>query len=243
MGDQDRDELIMEHLETVTRIAKRMYRKLPKYIEVDELISIGRMSLMDAFYGFRKEEGVKFKTYLELRVKGAIFDYLRGIDSAPRSLRKKGRKLENTYIDLKTKLDRDVTDEEISDEMGISTAKFNKLVKLLQNHNIGNFRQTYFRIKKSQDLETQLLFTPALLPGVDSLVGRIEIKEILLTLIDTLPKYERAVILMYYYEELTMKEIGKILGRNESRVSQLHTGAIGRLRIKLAKRNIYYMPE
>jgi RNA polymerase sigma factor for flagellar operon FliA len=233
----ERDEMILEHLPQIKYIAQRISTKLPSHVELNDLVSAGVLGLMDAIEKFDESRGVKFKTYAELRIKGAILDSLRNLDWAPRSLRKKSKDLEKVYRDLEQRFGRPATDKEASDEMGISLEEFYDLVDQIKGLNLGSFQELTNQDdeKNSEPLVKYVPDAPQMDPFF--MFHKTEIQEILSTAIETLPKKERLVVSLYYSDELTMKEIGKVLGVNESRVSQLHTKAMLRLRTKLKKMN------
>jgi RNA polymerase sigma factor for flagellar operon FliA len=236
-SNTERDELILEHLPQIKYIAQRISTKLPSHVELNDLVSAGVLGLLDAIDKFDVNRGVKFKTYAELRIKGAILDSLRNLDWAPRSLRKKSKDLEKIYRELEQRLGRPAADKEVCEEMGISLKEFYELVDQIKGLNLGSFQEL-----SSQDDEKNgeplVKYVPDA-PQMDPffLFHKTEIKGILSTAVDTLPKKERLVVSLYYFDELTMKEIGEVLGVNESRVSQLHTKAMLRLRTKLKKMN------
>lgn len=180
---------------------------------------------------------MRFKTYAELRIKGAILDSLRNLDWAPRSLRKKSKDLERVYKDLEQRLGRPAADKEVCDEMDISLEEFYELVDQIKGLNLGSFQELSTQDEENSN-EPLVKYVPDA-PQMDPffLYHKSEIQAILSTAIDTLPKKERLVVSLYYFDELTMKEIGKVLSVNESRVSQLHTKAMLRLRTKLRKVN------
>ncbi len=230
-----REQLILEHLPQIKYIAQRISTKLPSHVELNDLVSAGVLGLLDAIEKFDPTRGVKFKTYAELRIKGAILDSLRNLDWAPRSLRKKSKDLEKIYKDLEQKLGRPATDKEASDEMGITLEEFYELVDQIKGLTLGSF-QELSAPDEDRNSEPLVKYVPDA-PQMDPffLFHSSEIRGILGGAIDALPKKERLVVSLYYYDELTMKEIGKVLGVNESRVSQLHTKAMLRLRTKLRK--------
>ncbi len=231
----EREHLILEHLPQIKYIAQRISTKLPSHVELNDLVSAGVLGLLDAIEKFDPSRGVKFKTYAELRIKGAILDSLRNLDWAPRSLRKKSKDLEKVYKELEQKLGRPATDKEVSDELGISLEEFYELVDQIKGLNLGSFQDLTSQDddRNGEPLVKYVPDSPQLDPFF--LFRKSEIRNILSGAIDTLPKKERLVVSLYYYDELTMKEIGKVLGVNESRVSQLHTKAMLRLRTKLRK--------
>ncbi len=187
---------------------------------------------MDAIEKFEPERNVKFKTYAEVRIRGAILDSLRDLDWAPRSLRKKSKDLERMYADLSQKLGRPATDEEVSEAMGENIEDFHELVDQLHGLTIGSFEN----LSDSEDSENYINYYPD--DGSNDPYMKFESNELtrlLAEAIEELPEKERLVLSLYYFEEFTMKEIGALLGVNESRVSQLHTKATLRLRGKLGK--------
>jgi RNA polymerase sigma factor for flagellar operon FliA len=234
-SNPDRDELILEHLPQIKYIAQRISTKLPSHVELNDLVSAGILGLLDAIEKFDPNRGVKFKTYAELRIKGAILDSLRNLDWAPRSLRKKSKDLERVYRELEQRLGRPATEKEVCEAMEISLDEFYELVDQIKGLNLGSFQEMSGKDedKNSEPLVKYVPDAPQLDPFF--VFHKSEIQGIMSTAIDTLPKKERLVVSLYYYDELTMKEIGKVLGVNESRVSQLHTKAMLRLRTKLRK--------
>ncbi|MDR0310605.1 MAG: FliA/WhiG family RNA polymerase sigma factor [Acidobacteriota bacterium] len=236
-ADMEREGLILEHMSQIKYIAQRISTKLPAHVELNDLIGTGVLGLLDAIEKFDPNRGVKFKTYAELRIKGAILDSLRNLDWAPRSLRKKSKDLEKICHDLEQRLGRPASDKEICEEIGLSLEEFYELVDQLKGLNLGSFQELVGHdVEKTSDpLMTYIPDTPQMDPFF--LFQKSEVKGILASAIEMLPKKERLVISLYYFDELTMKEIGKVLGVNESRVSQLHTKAMLRLRSKLRKMN------
>jgi RNA polymerase sigma factor FliA len=236
-SNPERDELILEHLPQIKYIAQRISTKLPSHVELNDLVSAGILGLLDAIEKFDPTRGVKFKTYAELRIKGAILDSLRNLDWAPRSLRKKSKDLERILRELEQKMGRPATDKEVCDAMEITLDEYYELVDQIKGLNIGSFQELSGPDddKNSEPLVKYIPDAPQMDPFF--VFHKSEIQSILATAVDTLPKKERLVVSLYYFDELTMKEIGKVLGVNESRVSQLHTKAMLRLRTKLRKVN------
>jgi len=232
MTPAEREALINETLPLIKHIAHRVATRLPSNIELQDLINAGVLGLLDAIDKFEPERNVKFKTYAEVRIRGAILDSLRNLDWAPRSLRKKSRDLERTYADLSQKLGRPATDEEMSEAMGADLEDFHALVDQLHGLTIGSFEN----LSDGEDSDSYLNYYPD--DGSNDPFTRFqsnELTKLLVDAIDDLPEKERLVLSLYYYEEFTMKEIGSLLGVNESRVSQLHTKAMLRLRGKLGR--------
>jgi len=232
MTHAQRDALIQETLPLIKHIAHRVAIRLPSNVEIRDLINAGVLGLMDAIEKFEPERNVKFKTYAEVRIRGAILDSLRDLDWAPRSLRKKSKDLERMYADLSQKLGRPATDEEVSEAMGENIEDFHELVDQLHGLTIGSFEN----LSDSEDSENYINYYPD--DGSNDPYMKFESNELtrlLAEAIEELPEKERLVLSLYYFEEFTMKEIGALLGVNESRVSQLHTKATLHLRGKLGK--------
>jgi|SRR5262245_13034993 RNA polymerase sigma factor FliA len=232
MTPAERDALINETLPLIRHIAHRVATRLPSSVEIRDLINAGVLGLLDAVDKFEPERKVKFKTYAEVRIRGAILDSLRNLDWAPRSLRKKSKDLERMYAELSQKLGRPATDEEVSEAMGENLDGFYALIDQLHGLTIGSFEN----LTDGDDSDSYLNYYPD--DGSNDPYVKFESNELtrlLIGAIDDLPEKERLVLSLYYYEEFTMKEIGALLGVNESRVSQLHTKAMLRLRGKLGK--------
>jgi RNA polymerase sigma factor FliA len=232
MTAAERESLIIETLPLIKHIAHRVATRLPTNIEMRDLINAGVLGLLDAVDKFEPERGVKFKTYAEVRIRGAILDSLRNLDWAPRSLRKKSKDLERTYAELSQKLGRPATDEEVSEALGEDIEDYHALVDQLHGLTLGSFEN----LSDSEDSENYINYCPD--DGTNDPYVKFESNELtslLADAIDDLPEKERLVLSLYYYEEFTMKEIGTLLGVNESRVSQLHTKATLKLRSKLGK--------
>lgn len=234
MTGAEREELITDSLPLINHVAHRVAVRLPASVEIRDLVNAGVIGLIDAVEKFEPERGVKFKTYAELRIRGAILDSLRDLDWAPRSLRRKSKDLQKTYADLEQRLGRPATDEEVCAELGGDMDEFHALVDQLNGLSIGSFEDigdkgdgtgesfiNYYADEGETDPYQQF--------------EREELSKVLGEAIETLPERERLVLSLYYYEEFTMKEIGAMLGVNESRVSQIHTKATLRLRTKLKR--------
>jgi RNA polymerase sigma factor FliA len=232
MTTAERESLIVETLPLIKHIAHRVATRLPTNIEMRDLINAGVLGLLDAVDKFEPERQVKFKTYAEVRIRGAILDSLRNLDWAPRSLRKKSKDLERTFAELSQKLGRPATDEEVSEALGEDIEGYHALVDQLHGLTLGSFEN----LTESEDSENYINYYPD--DGTNDPYAKFETSELtslLAEAIEELPEKERLVLSLYYYEEFTMKEIGTLLGVNESRVSQLHTKATLKLRSKLGK--------
>jgi RNA polymerase sigma factor for flagellar operon FliA len=227
----DRDRLLLEHLPTVRYLARRIHERLPQHVELDDLISAGVVGLIDAFSKFDHTKKVQFKSYAQFRIRGAILDSLRTLDWSPRELRRKGRAVEEAIRALTQRLGRAPSEPEIAKEMELTLNEFQQLLGDLKGLEIGSLHME--RTEDSGDQE--LAYVPGS-PDEDPLFRCLkgELKQRLTDAIDELPERERLVLTLYYYEELTMKEIGLTLGVVESRVSQIHSAAVLRLRVALA---------
>jgi len=225
-----RDRLLLEHLPTVRYLARRIHERLPQHVELDDLISAGVVGLIDAFSKFDHTKKVQFKSYAQFRIRGAILDSLRTLDWSPRELRRKGRAVEEAIRSVTHKLGRVPAENEIAREMGLALGEYQQLLGDLKGLEIGSLHME--RTEDSGDEE--LAYIPGS-PDEDPLFQCMqgEMKQRLIDAIDELPEKERMVLTLYYYEELTMKEIGLTLRVVESRVSQIHSSAVVRLRTAL----------
>jgi RNA polymerase sigma factor for flagellar operon FliA len=235
---EKRNRVIMEHLPQIRYIAQRILRRLPPEVHLDDLISAGVIGLLDAYEKFDESRGVKFKTYAEVRIRGEILDSLRELDWAPRSLRTRAKEVENAYAALEQKHQRPVADEEVAQHLNMEIEAFHSLLDQLNGLTIGHFQEASGEGDRFDEDTIQLQYLHGGL-GEESpfeSVQKGEMKRILAGIVNELPEREQLILSLYYYEELTMKEIGLILGVNESRVSQLHTRAVLRMRAKLQNR-------
>lgn len=228
-----KDSLIMKYASFVKYVAGRIAVNLPSNVEFDDLVSYGILGLIDAIDKYDTARNVKFKTYAKTRIRGAIFDELRLLDWTPRSIRQKARKLEKAYAKLEGKLGRDATDEEIAEFLKIDISELHKLFDETKKSLLLSLDEIFYDDEEGSSrfdfVENQKSDNPQLK------IEEAEAKRILADAISKLSERERMVITLYYYEDLTSKEIGKILGVSDSRVSQLHTKAILRLRGRLAR--------
>jgi len=230
-AEADRDRLLLEHLPAVRYIARRIHERLPQHVELDDLVSAGIVGLIDAFGKFDHTKKVQFKSYAQFRIRGAILDSLRVLDWSPRELRRKGRAVEEAIRAVQQRAGRAPSEQEIAAEMKVSLEEYQQLLGELKGLEIGSLNME--RTEDSGDEE--LAYVPGS-PEEDPLFRCLEgeMKQHLMDAIDELPEKERLVLTLYYYEELTMKEIGLTLGVVESRVSQIHSSAVLRLRSALS---------
>jgi RNA polymerase sigma factor for flagellar operon FliA len=227
----DRDRLLLEHLPSVRYIARRIHERLPQHVELDDLVSAGVVGLIDAFGKFDHNKKVQFKSYAQFRIRGAILDSLRVLDWSPRELRRKGRAVEEAIRAVQQRAGHVPSEQEIAAEMNVTLEQYQMLLGELKGLEIGSLN-----MERSEDSgDEELAYIPGS-PEDDPLFQCLqgEMKQHLADAIDDLPEKERLVLTLYYYEELTMKEIGLMLGVVESRVSQIHSSAVVRLRSALS---------
>lgn len=229
-----RDKLILHYSPLVKYVAGRISANLPHNIDSADLISYGIFGLIDAIEKFDLDREIKFETYAMARIKGAIIDELRALDWVPRSVRHRSRELERVNVELENKLRRVPTDEEVAQAMEISVAELHSLLTQLSYTSVVALEDLWStggekdeKVSLIDTVEDQTAKDPSDIFEVS------EMKEILAGAIDRLPEREKIVVALYYYEGLTLREIGEVLGVTESRVSQLHTKAIIRLKAKL----------
>jgi len=222
---------MVEHLPIVRYIARRIHERLPQHVEMEELVSAGVLGLMDAFQKFDPEKKVQFRSYAQFRIRGAILDSLRTLDWSPRDLRRKGRAIEQAIRALTVRLGRTPSEQEIAGELQMELGDYQQLLGELKGLEIGTLH-----LERSEDSgEEELAYVPNR-PEDDPLFRCLqgEMRQRLVEAISNLPERERLVMTLYYYEEMTMKEIGLTLGVVESRVSQIHASAVLHLRSMLA---------
>lgn len=232
VDDKLRDQLIMDYAPLIRFVAQRIASRLPSNIEIDDLISAGVIGLMDAIEKYDPSRDNKFKTYAEFRIRGAILDELRSQDWVPRSVRDKAKRIERKYAELEQQLGRAVTDIELAEALEITLEEYHEMVskvKAVTLLSVDDLTTPYQHEKKSllDCLEGSSSKNPF------SQLKSKSVRNVLMTNIEELPEKQKLVLSLYYYEDLNLKEIGKILEVTESRVSQLHTQAVEKLRSKL----------
>ena len=230
--DLERERMLLEHLPTVRYIARRIHERLPQHVELDDLVSAGVVGLIDAFSKFDHTKKVQFKSYAQFRIRGAILDSLRTLDWSPRELRRKGRAVEEAIRALTQRLGRAPAEQEIATDLGLELTEYQQLLGDLKGLEIGSLH-----VERTEDSgDEELAYIPGS-PEDDPLFRCLqsEMRERLAGAIDGLPEKERLVLTLYHYEGLTMKEIGQMLGVVESRVSQIHSSAVIRLRAALGE--------
>lgn len=226
----EQERVLLEHLPIVRFLARRIHERLPQHVDIEDLISAGVVGLMDAFAKFDPEKKVQFRSYAQFRIRGAILDSLRMLDWSPRELRRKGRAVEEAIRKLTARFGRPPSESEVSEEMSLSLEEYQQLLGDLKGLEIGTLH-----VERNEDSgDEELAYVPGK-PEEDPLFHclRSELEERLTEAIAKLPDRERLVMTLYYYEEMTMREIGLALGVVESRISQVHASAVTRLRAAL----------
>lgn len=224
-----RDQLILEHLQLVSAIAAHVQKSLPVHIELDDLVHAGTMGLFDAATKYRDDKEVAFRTYAKHRIRGAILDSLRQQDWASRDLRKRYRQVESIRADLIAQLQRDPSQAEMALAMGMSLRRWQSLMV--------DFRSLGLAASQSQANEREDGYVAEAIAGPsnapDNVFAREELKAKLMVALGNLPRRYQQVVELYYIRDLTMKEIGSLLGVNESRVSQIHKLALAKMELTL----------
>lgn len=225
---EDRNALVVAHLGLVKSIARRLSQRVPSQVELNELIGAGMVALVDAAGRYQPALNVPFEAYARRRVQGAMLDSLRQLDGVPRSARRLRRDLDAAINRLRHELGREPDEREIAGALGVSDAEYTRMLQQLQAADIGAIRQVGGHGDGS-------LLELAIDPEDDAQVQleRAEIRAHLAAAIAELPERERHILALYYQEELTLGEVGAVIGVGESRVSQLRTQAVARLRARL----------
>ena len=234
--EKAKESLILHYLYLIKPVVNRLSTRLPPHITTDELESCGLLGLLDAIAKFEPKKGTDFAMYSKVRIKGAILDELRALDWAPRSLRRKKKRLEDAYALLEQKMRRSPMEEEIAKFLKIPLQQLHSLLAEISKITYLSLEDIVQSPGQSEDTLNLLPLSgerPSYSKPIDELIES-EKRSIVAEAIETLPKQERLVITLYYYEELTLKEVGKVLGVSESRSSQIHTSAILHLRGKLS---------
>ncbi len=234
-GDERaRERLVVAYSPLVKYVAGRMGSGLPAHVEEADLISYGLGGLISAIQRFDLSREIKFETYAITRIRGAIIDELRTLDWVPRSVRARAREFERVNMKLEARLQRAPTDDEMATELSISVDDFQDALMQISNSTIVALDELWNSSDASGD-QVSLLDTIAdrNAPDPQMLVDESELRDRIADAIAALPEREKLVVALYYYENLTLREIGEVLGVTESRVSQLHTKAVLRLRSKL----------
>jgi RNA polymerase sigma factor for flagellar operon FliA len=231
-----REDLVVAYSPLVKYVAGRMASGLPAHVDEADLISYGLVGLINAIERFELAREIKFETYAITRIKGAIIDELRSLDWVPRSVRQRARAIERANAKLENKLQRAPNDEEMSAELGMTLKEFQDALLQISNSTIAALDEMWTVGDSSGDQVSLLdTLTDESAPDPAALIDQTDLKDRVADAIARLPEREKLVIALYYYENLTLREIGEVLGVTESRVSQLHTKAVLRLRSRLTE--------
>jgi RNA polymerase sigma factor for flagellar operon FliA len=228
-----RETFIKQYAPLVKYVAGKVAVGMPSNVEFDDLVGFGIFGLLDAIDKFDPEKNVKFKTYAVTRIRGAIFDELRSIDWVPRSVRHKTREVEEAIGTLEARLGRTATDQEIAGALGMGEDEYAKTMIKISGTSILSINEVWYsgdendKVSIGDSIESPSSLNPEVIAERD------EIRRVIVEAINELPDSEKKILVLYYFEDLTLKEIGQVLGVTESRVSQLHTKAILRLRSRL----------
>jgi len=232
-----KDKLLVEYSHLVKYITQRLAVNLPHSVDRDDLYSAGILGLIKAVDTFEPERGFKFETYAGHKIRGAILDELRALDWVPRSVRQKARDLQRTFTRMENTLGRAPYDDEVCEELGVSMEEYEQILAEVTPATIVSLDETMndpFSDAKDMRMIDQVEDPDSMNPLKE--MGTDEVKEILKDAIIGLPESERVVVALYHYEELTLKEIGVVLNLTESRVSQIHSKAMMKLRARLLQK-------
>ena len=228
-----RDKFIRQYMPLVKYVAGKVATGMPSSVEFDDLVGFGQFGLLDAINKYDTSKNVKFKTYAVTRIRGSIFDELRQIDWVPRSVRQKSREIEDAIVSLESRLGRPATDTEIAKSLNLSEEEYHKTLMKVSGTSVLSLNDVWFAGDDNDNMSIgNNIESPSSL-NPDVIAEREEIKKVIAEAISELPEKEKMVIVLYYHEDLTFKEIGQVLEVSESRISQLHTKANLRLRAKL----------
>ncbi|MCL2410900.1 MAG: RNA polymerase sigma factor WhiG [Treponema sp.] len=228
-----REAFIKQYAPLVKYVAGKVSVGMPSNVEFDDLVGYGVFGLLDAIDKYDPGKNVKFKTYAVTRIRGAIFDELRLVDFVPRSIRQKTREIELTVSSLEAQLGRTATEQEIAGAMGMNESEYLKTMQKISGTSIISLNDLWYsgddndKVSIGDSIESPSSLNP------DTIVVNEEIRRVIVEAINELPDKEKKILVLYYYEDLTLKDIGRVLQVTESRVSQLHTKAIIHLRSKL----------
>jgi len=228
---EERDRILLEQLPQVRYLARRIHERLPRHVPLEDLVHAGVIGLIDALNKFDRSKHVQFGSYAKFRIRGAILDSLREMDWGPRELRRKARGVEEAQRKLSMELSRAPTEVEVAAELKLELREFQQLLTELDGLEVGSLHLESPWDGKDENLCDYLPNAPEDTPFFRCM--RSEMKELLARAVAGLPEKEQQVLALYYFEELTMKEVGAVLGIGESRVSQIHSLAVVRLRARM----------
>ncbi len=234
ISNRERNEIIMEFLPKINYIVQSLKQEnLPPTVTEEDLINTGVLGLIDAINKYDPSKGVKLSTYAEIRIRGQIIDSLRKLDWVPRNVRQKARHIEAAILEVEQKLGREATPEEIAEYLGMDVEEYMKYAEKISNSGLISIDTT---VGSDEDANTKLWQIISINDDTpDKYVEEEELKKIISDIISKLNERERLVITLYYYEELSMKEIGEVLGLTESRISQIHTKTMMKIKNMIKK--------
>jgi len=234
LDNLNREAILLQQLPQVRYIAKRIHDRLPAHVPLEDLIQAGIVGLMDALQKYDPSKNVQVHAYARFRIRGAILDSLRELDWGPRELRRQSRRIDQAHRRLRLELGRNATDEEIARELGIELEEYQQLLGELRGLDLSSLQDD----QGDENGEAQIANIATDSPDSDPfhLCEKTELKTLLAELITELPEREQQILSLYYFEELTMKEVGAVLGVGESRISQIHSSVLVRLRARLQDR-------
>jgi len=231
-----REEIIKKYLYLVKYVAGRVAIGLPPNVDFNDLVSYGVLGLLDAINKYDVSQGNKFETYAVSRVRGSIMDELRKLDWAPRLLRKKAREIDRKCKELEEKHGRSASDDEVAQALNISQAELNSVYSDLNSTTFLSLDEVWQNDDGNKPISRLQTVEDCLITNQFNYLQQVEVKAILAQAINQLPEKEKLVVVLYYYENLTLREIGEILDVSESRVCQIHTKVVTRMRVSLAKK-------
>lgn len=223
---ENRNDLVLQYGWLVKSVVRRIAAVSGNYVEAEDLVSYGTLGLIEAVEKYDGSKGVSFETFATYRIRGEIIDYMRRNDWVPRSVRKRVTDVENAMNDLMTELGRRPTDRELAARLGVEARDLRQILADRERYNLISFEELLYDSSRTCS-EPSELETP------ESRLQEGELLEVLAKALDNLPEREKLILTLYYYEELTLREISGILGVSESRVSQIHSRAVGRMRKSL----------
>lgn len=226
----ERDRLLLEHMPVVRFVARKIHERLPQHVELDDLIGAGMVGLIDAFQKFDRKKEVQFRSYAQFRIRGAILDSLRSLDWGSREIRRRGREIEDAVQRLTHRLNRKPAETEVAEELKIPLARYQQLTGDLKSLEIASLNE----VRAEDNAEEELAYVPAS-SDEDPLLRcmKSQMSAQLTAAIATLPEREARILMLYYVEEMTLKQIGAMLGLAESRISQIRAAAVLELRKRM----------
>jgi len=230
---EERERLILEHLPQVRMLARRVHDRLPGNVSLDDLVSTGTLGLISAIDRFDPLRNVQLRTYAEHKIKGAMLDSLRRLDWAPRQQRKHAKQIDVAIAVAEQRLQRSPTEEEIATQLNLTVDRYHQWQVKVRGVNLGRLESAGSRDSDSRDLLAFVSGDPQEWPS--AVLERSELQRALAAAISEIPVIEKTILSLYYHDELTLREISKIVGRHESRISQIKLQAILRLRVSMAK--------